>query len=82
MFLLVCVKLHGVKTAVTLSWQKPFPKLPICSIQLQHKGPSHFASSLHPEETIWQGFSKFCVTGAYGAFAANLAPCGNTVPSF
>jgi len=70
-----------VKTAVTLSWQKPIPNLPICSIQLQHKGSSHFASSLHPEETIWQGLSKFCVARTYGAFAADLAPCGNVVSS-
>lgn len=74
---------HRVKTAVTLSCQTPFADLPICSIQLWHKGPSHFAKqSLHPEETTWQGLSKFCVTGAYGAFAANLAPCGNIVPRF
>lgn len=65
MFLFVHVKLQGVKIAFPLSWQKPFPNLPICSIQLQHKGPSHFTSSLHPEETIWQGLSKFCMTGAY-----------------
>lgn len=35
---------HRVKTAVTLSCQTPFADLPICSIQLWHKGPSHFAS--------------------------------------
>lgn len=80
----LCVhgELPRVKTAVTSSCQNPFSNLPACSIQLRHKGPSHFASSLHPEETTWQGLSKFCVTGAYGAFAANLAPCGNVVPRF
>lgn len=80
MFYLCRWNFIGWKQQFCFPGKNPFPNLPICSVQLQHKGPSHFTSSLHPEGTIWQGLSKFCMTGAYGAFAANLAPVVTLFP--